>query len=230
MVPCAVCGLATDGNLCGNCATELDNPLPFVAEQVLSAAAKPGRAMLIDAWGRLHRLEAVTSIGRTPRARGLSLFHASVSRQHAEIVAQADQWIVRDLESSNGTTVNDENVTTRTLAPADRISFGAVGFYFVLDDGKRTSPHPSLGSRTLRPEEGQIERIPAASGDTTTAGIPRMGFKLLELPAGGGGYLEAAGQRLHLSGPQLEMLQMLADRMLSTHMAGNRKRRDFHRR
>ncbi len=211
---CLVCGQSAEGSLCNECAGELDNPIPFVAEQVLSAAARPAGAALIDVWGRIHPLERTTAIGRTPTARGISLFHASVSRRHAEIRVDEDRWSVHDLGSSNGTRVNDEDAPERTLTAGDRVSFGAVGFYFVLHDGRRTDV-PHLGSRTLRREDAPRAERPATPSDTTHAGLPHLGFRLVEAPAGGGGFLEAVNERLWLTDTQLAMLRMLSERMLA---------------
>ncbi|MFN0251766.1 MAG: FHA domain-containing protein [Kofleriaceae bacterium] len=210
---CLVCRSSAASNLCTECAAELDNPIPFVAEQILSAAARPAGAALVDVWGGIHPLEPTTTIGRTPTARGISLFHASVSRRHAEITVDGERWTVRDLDSSNGTRVNDEDASQRDLASGDRISFGAVGFYFVLHDG-HASDAPHLGSRTLRSEDAPRAEKPATPTDTTHAGLPHLGFKLVEAPAGGGGFLEAVGERLWLTDTQLAMLRMLSDRML----------------
>lgn len=209
---CLVCGQPADGSLCIGCAGELDNPIPFVAEQVLSAAARPAGAALIDVWGRIHPLEQTTAIGRTPAARGISLLHASVSRRHAEIRCEGDRWVVQDLGSSNGTRVNDEDAPERVLTAGDRISFGAVGFYFVLHDGARTDV-PHLGSRTLRREDAPRAERPATPADSTHAGLPQLGFHLVEAPSGGGGFLEAVGERLWLTDTQLAMLRLLRDRM-----------------
>ncbi len=50
---------------------------------------------------------------------------SQASRQHAEISRQGDQYIIRDLGSTNGTYVNDERLTgPRPLRPGDRIRVG----------------------------------------------------------------------------------------------------------
>ncbi len=211
---CAICAVATSTNLCDECAAELDVPIPFVAEQVLSAAARPEAMVLVDVWGRVHPVEARTHIGRTPRSRGIALLHASVSRDHADLVLENGVWSLLDLGSSNGTRRNEEPITKEvTLASGDRLSFGSVGFYFVHDDGKRVSlDAEQLSSRTLRPDDAPsvVRNDPT---ELTNAGLPRFAMRLLEAPAGGGGYLEAAGARLQLSITQYAMLAMLISRM-----------------
>lgn len=214
---CALCRRETATNLCDECASDLDTPVPFVAEQILSAAAQPLKVALLDVWGRIHPLEQRTTIGRTPTARGVSILHASVSRQHAELVVDDEGWSLQDLSSSNGTRVNDQPITTATrLAFGDRLAFGSVGLYFVEDDGRRVSLDAGqLDSRTLRPaDDAKAIRLPEPPSETTNAGLPRFSMRLVEAPAGNGGFLDAAGRTLQLSITQYAILRMLADRML----------------
>lgn len=209
---CAVCASGTATNLCDECAAELDVPLPFVAEQILSAAVHPEPVVLVDVWGRVHPVETRTHIGRTPRPRGIALLHASVSRDHAELVFDGGSWLLRDLGSSNGTRRNAEAVTTVTLESGDRLSFGPIGMYFVRDDGKRIElDAEQLASRTLRPDDAS-RVVQSDPSEHTQAGLPRLALKLIEAPSGGG-YLEAAGSRLQLSVTQYAMLAMLSSRM-----------------
>lgn len=49
-----------------------------------------------------------------------------VSRRHAQVYYQGGHWRVRDLESTNGTTVNGCLVEDCLLAWGDRIGFGGV--------------------------------------------------------------------------------------------------------
>ena len=47
-----------------------------------------------------------------------------VSRHHAEVVVVADDHIVRDLGSTNGTSVNGDKITEHRLQEGDRITLG----------------------------------------------------------------------------------------------------------
>src|SRR5438045_3783571 len=112
MPACVVCQQPSTSNLCVACAEDVDVPLPFVPEQVLSAWSRASDAALIDAWGRAHRLEVKCTVGRTVAPRGVSILDASVSRRHAELAREGDgTWTLVDLGSSNGTRVNDQPVT-----------------------------------------------------------------------------------------------------------------------
>lgn len=67
-------------------------------------------------------------IGRDP-ANGLRLTHESVSRVHAELGRQGGMWVLRDLGSTNGTTVNGRRVIgAAVVREGDQISFGSMGF------------------------------------------------------------------------------------------------------
>ncbi|MBM7173453.1 FHA domain-containing protein [Streptomyces sp. G44] len=67
-------------------------------------------------------------IGRDP-GNGLRLSHDTVSRVHAELCRQGGMWVLRDLGSTNGTTVNGRRVTGAALVQdGDLVSFGRMGF------------------------------------------------------------------------------------------------------
>jgi pSer/pThr/pTyr-binding forkhead associated (FHA) protein len=67
----------------------------------------------------------VKTVGRAPRA-DLILDVALVSRLHCRLTAGDDQLEVVDLESTNGTFVNDRRVEQATLATGDRLRIGRV--------------------------------------------------------------------------------------------------------
>ncbi|MFF7199594.1 MULTISPECIES: DUF1707 and FHA domain-containing protein [unclassified Streptomyces] len=67
-------------------------------------------------------------IGRDP-GNGLRLSHDSVSRLHAELGLQGSRWILRDLGSTNGTTVNGQRVTGAVVVrEGDMVGFGRMSF------------------------------------------------------------------------------------------------------
>lgn len=71
-------------------------------------------------------LSRVTTIGRR-EGLYLCIDHTSVSRNHAEICYMHGQYILRDLGSKNGTSVNGRwlaSGSTYILKPQDRIQFG----------------------------------------------------------------------------------------------------------
>jgi hypothetical protein len=53
-----------------------------------------------------------------------------VSRRHAEVRREGDEWVVIDLGSTNGTDVNGRRVNRHRLAPGDRLLFGETTLEF----------------------------------------------------------------------------------------------------
>ncbi|AVZ75983.1 peptide-binding protein [Streptomyces lunaelactis] len=67
-------------------------------------------------------------IGRDP-GNGLRLSHDTVSRLHAELSRKGSLWILRDLGSTNGTTVNGQRVTGSVVVQdGDMVGFGRMSF------------------------------------------------------------------------------------------------------
>ncbi len=64
-----------------------------------------------------------TSIGRHG-TNDIQLLDSKASRRHAEIVFEGSRYKLIDLESSNGTTINDENVEVSYLSSGDKILIG----------------------------------------------------------------------------------------------------------
>jgi pSer/pThr/pTyr-binding forkhead associated (FHA) protein len=62
-------------------------------------------------------------IGRHPNC-DLVLTDTTVSRRHARLTFRDGGWVVRDLESTNGTRVNGQYVGRCRLRPGDRLELG----------------------------------------------------------------------------------------------------------
>jgi Nif-specific regulatory protein len=72
-------------------------------------------------------------IGRETAAT-LCLADASVSRRHTQIEKENDEFVIMDLESLNGTFINDVPIKRRTLQHGDRVRIGDSQFLFLLHD------------------------------------------------------------------------------------------------
>ena len=92
--------------------------------------------------GRLIDLSDNTSYAlSSPRIRigrdsknDIALKDINVSRSHAEIHIDAQGvWILTDLNSTNGTYVNEREVSTCALSEGDRITFGTTNLVFTLN-------------------------------------------------------------------------------------------------
>jgi len=62
-------------------------------------------------------------IGRDP-ACDLMIENVGVSRQHAQVEKQGDDYVIRDLGSQNGTFVNEERIDSYVLQSGDRVFIG----------------------------------------------------------------------------------------------------------
>ena len=89
-------------------------------------------------------VEAETSIGRES-ASGICLSDPSVSRRHCTITKEGELFKVNDLESLNGTFVNDVPIKERFLEHGDRVRVGDYTFSFLLREGDL----PSASSTVL---------------------------------------------------------------------------------
>jgi hypothetical protein len=68
------------------------------------------------------------TIGRA-MACDFTLADLSVSRWHARLHREDDQWLLSDLGSTNGTRLNGWRVTTGVpVKPGDHVSFGSISF------------------------------------------------------------------------------------------------------
>jgi ubiquitin-protein ligase len=73
-----------------------------------------------------------TSVGRAPD-NSIQLSHISVSCYHAELIETDAEFSVRDLGSTNGTTLNGFPINEAILTSGDRIHFGEFEAVFVID-------------------------------------------------------------------------------------------------
>ncbi len=107
-------------------------------------------------------------IGRSSEA--LPLSDDAMSRRHAELTPDDGRWWIRDLQSTNGTFVNDEPVLDRVpLQPGDRIRCGDTEFQLRhLDEsaihGRLRAPDPHDEQVTLRPPSEHALDLDAVRG------------------------------------------------------------------
>jgi two-component system cell cycle response regulator len=73
----------------------------------------------------------------------------SVSRRHAQIYRSGHQWRVKDLDSTNGSYVNDTPVTDYELRDADLVKIGAAIFKFLNGDGVEASYYEEIYRMTI---------------------------------------------------------------------------------
>jgi len=89
-------------------------------------------------------------IGRDTTAN-LCIADASVSRRHSRIEKKDTGFLITDLESLNGTFVNDVPVKSRLIEHGDRVRIGNVHFVFLTHDGA-----PASKSSDVTLDEAQV--------------------------------------------------------------------------
>ncbi len=98
-------------------------------EDELASRQQHDRACLIvlsgSNVGEMYRLDSEeTVLGRGNNAN-VRLNDDGISRRHARLLQVGREVVIEDLQSSNGTTVNNEAVTRRTLQDGDKIRLGS---------------------------------------------------------------------------------------------------------
>jgi Nif-specific regulatory protein len=89
--------------------------------------------------GRVFSLTADHSVIGRESGATICIPEASVSRRHSVIEQEGNQLVIADLDSLNGTFVNDVPVRRRALEHGDRIRVGDSLFLFLLHDGEAAS-------------------------------------------------------------------------------------------
>ena len=136
--------------------------------QTMPPAAPPALVALNgQATGvRWDLLEPVVNIGRDAACQ-IRLTDTSVSRRHAQIVRQSDGYYASDIDSTNGATVNDDDLTTpRRLRHGDILHLGAVALRFDMP-----SPVAGDGASPAQPAQPAQTTIPL----TPDGALPSLG-------------------------------------------------------
>ncbi len=128
----------------------------------------------------------VTKIGKKEN-NDLILDEKTVSRNHVEIVQSENSYVMRDLESTNGTFINDIRVKEAYLSPGDIIRIGTVRIEFVAFDEKvsiepssRTEFGPLMGrSRRMRQIFSLLEKISPTNATVLIEGETGTGKELV---------------------------------------------------
>lgn len=125
-----------------------------------TSLASGGAGLAIEYGGRLHVIgERPFVIGRSPSA-DLVIDHSAVSRRHARIVRSKDGYLVEDLESRNGVSVDAHAVKgSAPLFPGVILTLGDVSV--VMRTARR-----SLGNEAQELGEGSLSTRRERDDDT----------------------------------------------------------------
>ena len=221
---CPVCGVRDPevGVLCEECRDELSSPIRITPEQIILRIVRPTEAALLDPWGRVHRLEARTIVGRQIDSQGLAILEPSVSRHHAHLTLDNGVWTLRDLGSANGTFHNDTLIESAVpVSSGDRVRFGHIAFYILANVDKLPPPRATRTvTSTIKPPNMPIDLPPIANKsdfaeeeENTNVGLPTMRFRMHEPTGGGGGLVEVDGKQVQLTTTQFELMALMIRRM-----------------
>lgn len=89
--------------------------------------------------GSVFNIEDLPVVIGRETAATLCIADASVSRRHSQIEKEAEGLVIEDLDSLNGTFVNDVPVKRRTLQHGDRVRIGDSQFIFLTHDADMNS-------------------------------------------------------------------------------------------
>jgi pSer/pThr/pTyr-binding forkhead associated (FHA) protein len=134
--------------------------------------------------GRTHELKVEkTTIGRV-EDNSFQIAEPSVSSHHCEVLLRGDEVVIKDLNSTNGTFINDEKITESVLKPGQTLRLGQIELR--LENG---APAPAATASAPAPAPAGAKKP-----DSVTRAATR-GVSLSELESGGGrplGYDTAA--------------------------------------
>ena len=107
--------------------------------------------------GRMFELNVErTTVGRV-EDNTFQIADGSVSSHHAEIILRGSDILIRDLNSTNGTFINNEKITEMVLKPGQILRFGQVELK--IDDGRPVSA--SAAARRPRRPPHDVRLPPA---------------------------------------------------------------------
>ena len=122
-----------------------------------------------------------TTVGRAP-SNTIQLTSGGVSRIHAVISYKKGQFILTDLDSKNGTFVNNKRIRQVVLQNSDKISFGKRAFMFFIEAAPAQAPAPEADPTsvvgdtiTISEEEPELSKLLSHSAETAISNF----FELL---------------------------------------------------
>jgi len=112
-----------------------------------------------------------TSIGRLAD-NAIQIDDQSVSSHHAEIHLEGDTYHLHDLGSTNGTSVNEEQMTDAVLQHGDQIRIGAIDMVFEDEENVSEEPLPESATASVEVTKGST-RPPGFASSSPLAKLHR---------------------------------------------------------
>lgn len=131
--------------------------------------------------GRAHELNVDrTTVGRV-EDNTFQIADPSVSSHHCEVLLRDGEVVIRDLNSTNGSYINDTQITESVLKPGQKLRLGQIELKLETD----ASAPAAAGSAAPAPAAAPAAPPPAKKPvDTGTMVMPR-GVSLSDLESGG---------------------------------------------
>src|SRR5579862_1643325 len=124
--------------------------------------------------GRTHDLKTEkTTVGRV-EDNTFQIAEPSVSSHHCEVLLRGNDVVIKDLNSTNGTFINDEKITESVLKPGQTLRLGQIELR--LENGA-----PAPASPAAPAPASATAKKPESVARTATRGV-----SMSELESGGG--------------------------------------------
>jgi pSer/pThr/pTyr-binding forkhead associated (FHA) protein len=128
--------------------------------------------------GRAHELNVDrTTIGRVDDNM-FQIAETSVSSHHCEVLLRGSDVVIKDLNSTNGTFINDQPVTESVLKPGQTLRLGTVELKLETGAGAATSASAPANAAPDAPAKAPLRKA------ESTMVVPR-GVSLTDLESGG---------------------------------------------
>ena len=173
--------------------------------ETIVGVQRPPASLIIETGETAGTISPVTKhqiiIGRDQDMADLVLSDRQVSRRHARISWKAIEFVIEDLDSSNGTSLNGELLTKpHLLRSGDRISIGETGILFKSGEDELTAPAkeptgPVAAKKTARDQDVIPTRMIL---ETATQANQRHGHENLGFLSEAHGFLPASPPLLKL--------------------------------
>jgi diguanylate cyclase (GGDEF)-like protein len=97
----------------------------------------------VDLGKKYSLAQASTVVGRSSKV-DIQIDEDAISRSHAVIENHGNKFMLRDLESTNGTYVNDRDVREKRLVDGDQVKIGRTIFKFLSGSNIEASYHDEI--------------------------------------------------------------------------------------
>ncbi len=133
--------------------------------------------------GKRYSLDSICLVGRG-QYNHVVLDDTRISRQHAKIAPEGGQYVLQDLNSANGSYVNDLAVSRQVLSPGDVVRFGPFKFKVEIQTAPVEPRTPQPTFREARTQIGMeaVSYFEREESDSGVGGPPvrRTGLHHLE--------------------------------------------------